>query len=185
MKNSIIAILIGAILIMAYQTLSWMMLPIHASSHKYTPMEDSLIQSMSGLETGVYFLPGEEPGASKEEIMAKREASIGKPWAILSYHEKMEMNMAKSVGLGLLINIIIAWLVVYLIQSGNITGKNNILRTTMLIGFITIFTTTIMEWNWFSTPMHNMTGDILDQIIISLILGLWLGYYFSRKPKVN
>lgn len=183
MKYSIIAILIGALFVLIFQALSWMVSPIHANSHKYTPMEDSLLTAMQGLETGVYYLPGEPEGATMDEINAKHEASIGKPWAVLYYHEKLEMNMFKNIGLAFLINIIMVGLLVWILKTGNITEKSKILSTTMVVSAIIVFSALIMQWNWFSTPMHNLIGDIIDQLVAGLILGLWLGYYFNRKAK--
>jgi hypothetical protein len=42
-----------------------------------------------------------------------------------------------------------------------------------------------MNWNWFSTPWHYLTGEILDQLIGALLLGLWLGFILGRKPKTT
>ena len=184
MKNSIIAILIGAVLVLVYQSLSWMMLPIHANSHKYTTMEDSLLQSMNGLESGVYFLPGEPPGASMEEIQAKREGAIGKPWALLYYHETMEMNMFKSIGLAFLINVILVWLIVWIIKTGNITEKQAIFKLNFVVALIIVFSALIMQWNWFSTPMHNLVGDVIDQLAATLpSTNQHGGYYHNGKAS--
>ena len=185
MKNSIIAILIGALILFVYQAMAWMVLPVHANSHKYTTTEDSLLAAMSGLEEGVYYLPGTPPNISKSEAQQLQENNVGKPWAMIYYHETLEMNMAKSMGLGFLIDLIAVALIVQLIRLGNITGKGNILRVNMLIAFIIIFTTAMMNWNWFSTPWHYLTGEILDQLIGGLLLGLWLGFILSRKPKTT
>ena len=183
MKNSIIAILIGALILFVYQALAWMVLPVHANSHKYTATEDSLLAAMNDLEEGVYCLPGTPPNIGKSEAQKLHENNVGKPWAMLYYHENLEMNMGKSMGLGFLIDLIAVALTVRLIQLGNITGKSNILRATMVIAFIIVFSSAIMNWNWFSTPWHYLTGEILDHLIGGLLLGLWLGFILGRKPK--
>ncbi|MEZ5015250.1 MAG: hypothetical protein R2794_13255 [Chitinophagales bacterium] len=101
MKKTLIAVLIGAIILFAYQALSWMVSPVHKNSMKYSANEQSVLESMSGMQDGMYMMPGRPPGTSESELRDKADEMMGKPWAMVMYHSSMEMNMAKNSLVGL------------------------------------------------------------------------------------
>ena len=81
MKKIIIGSLVGAILLFAWQSLSWMVMGIHDKAMKHTTAQDSILSAMSGItEEGQYMLPSLPPGSSHkdmEEYMKKMKANPG------------------------------------------------------------------------------------------------------------
>ncbi len=158
MKKTIIAVLIGAIIMFIYQALSWTVSPIHKNSMKYTDRQDSILQSMQGLEEGFYRLPNVPPGTSMSEAGDLMKPRLGQPWALIEYHHEMSEDMVKPMLIGFLLDFLAVWLLVGLIHRGNFTGFSKILGVSFSVGLIIIFSAVLMDWNWWSTPMHYVTG---------------------------
>jgi len=183
MKKSIIAVLIGAIIMFVYQALSWMMLPIHKNSMKYTPEQDSILQSMQGLEEGFYRLPNVPPGTSMSEAQETMKARVGQPWALVVYHESMSMAMGKQMAVGFILDLLAVWFFVWIVRKMQKQTLGSITTMALVVGIIIILVTHLMDWNWWTTPMHYVSGQIIDALLMWLLTGLWLGWYLSRKPK--
>ncbi len=181
MKKTIIAVLLGTIVMFIYQALSWMILPTHENSIKYTDHQDAILQSMSGLEEGMYNLPYAPPGTSMSEEQKLMEANIGKPWAMMIYHPALESNMGKNMAIGFLINLVAVWFFVWLLRKGNIITMGGILAASLVVAIIVIFNTHLMNMNWFSYPMHFLWGEIIDTLVMWLLTGIAVGLILRRK----
>ncbi|RMD75958.1 MAG: hypothetical protein D6818_00920, partial [Bacteroidetes bacterium] len=90
MKNTLIASLVAALIAFVFQAMSWMVLPIHHNSFKYTPGQDAVIEALQAHlpEDGMYMIPMPDPATTTAEQQAEfNEAMVGKPWAIVNYHQ--------------------------------------------------------------------------------------------------
>jgi hypothetical protein len=187
MKRTLIATLVGAIIIFIYQGLSWEALPIHKNSFKYTPAQDSIMSALSGQlkEDGMYFMPLYPPGTAHEDAENMMKANIGKPWAMVSYHAVLDFDMVGDMLTGVLLNLLAVWIIVYILTkaAGVFSTFNSRLWLTILIYMVVALQSTLMEWNWLHSPSHYICPAIIDELISALLLGLWLGWYLGRKPK--
>ena len=183
MKRSIIAILVGTVVLFVYQAMSWMVLPIHNNSFMYTSRQDSILATLSGLEEGYYSLPGKAPGTTDEEHHKNMESMNGKPWAMVHYHHSFSMNMGPSMLRGFSINLIAVWIVVMILSSA--AGVFNTFRSrlwvSLLFAIFCITQSNLMDWNWFETPMHYTSGAVIDKLLGWLLTGSWLAWYMGRK----
>lgn len=187
MKRTLIATLVGALIIFVYQSLSWMALPVHTNSFKRTPAQDSILGTLSSQLTqdGMYYMPMPPEGASHEEAEKMMKDCTGKPWALISYHRALDYDMAKNMIIGLLLNILAAWIVVYILTkaAGIFSTFSSRVWITFLIYVLVVAQSPLMEWNWLSSPMHYISGEIIDGLVGGLLLGIWLGWYMGRAPK--
>src|SRR4051812_1968417 len=94
MKKSLIAAMVGGIIIFLWQFLSWTILNLHQPAQKYTAKQDAVMTTLSSnLEEGGYYLPSIPESSSWAEHEKAMTESVGKPWATIQYHKALEDNM--------------------------------------------------------------------------------------------
>lgn len=185
MKKIIISSLIGAIIVFIIQAASWMVLPIHKHSLKYTQAQDSIIEVLSAnlQEDGVYMLPYLDPDKStRQEMQELEKASVGKPWAVVYYHQVGQTMIPGQFILGFLFNLFAVLVIAIILHS----TKNSITsfagRYLLVIGFVlfSLFQGSLINWNWWSTPGHYVSGEIIDHLLTWGIGGIWLAWYHRK-----
>jgi len=179
MNKALIGALVGGLILFLWQFLSWSVLGIHSSEMAYTDKQDVILQCLneSGVEEGTYFLPNAPADMSSEERQAMYEANIGKPWAMVSYHDSMSANMASNMIRGLVVNILAVFLLCYiLIGRSDLTMQKTIISAVM-VGLISYFTTSYMGSIWFET---DTIGHLIDAIVQWAACGAWLGFWLNR-----
>lgn len=181
MKKMLIGAIIGGILLMAWQTLSWTMLQLHYKGTEYTPKQDTILAVLgSQLEKeGSYFMPGHPKDASSEVIEKTMQDAEGKPWAVVSYHSSLEVNMGMNVVRGLLVNIVLAWLLCWAISKMNAPSFSTILIASIGAGLIAFLNGIYTAHIWFET--FDLNAHLLDAIVSWGLVGLWLGWWWRRK----
>lgn len=189
MKKFLLAVIVGAIVLFAYQGLSWTVLPIHKSSLKYSAAQDTLLEAISGAlpAEGVYYLPMPDPDAagSQEDYQAMEKERAGKPWAILQYHPAYKGGMGLRMGMGLLIDLMAVSLVVYFLglAGGRLKTFGGRFIAVWLFGVFFVLTGPLSDWNWWNTPRHYMNGIILDGLLGWGLCGLWLAWFLGRGSQ--
>lgn len=180
MKKQLIATLVGGLILFVWQFLSWSMLNIHADEYKYTPNQDTILQTLTrNLEgTGTYMLPGLPPGSSKEDEERLMESGKGKPWASIQYHQtfggNMGVYMARAFSADLLAVFLLVWL---LLRFANLDFTTTMLAS-LAAGGIGYLTTSYLNSIWFET---NSLGHLIDTVAQWGLAGIWLGWWLNRK----
>ncbi len=182
MSKVLVSALVGAIILFVFQALSWMALGIHAKSFKYLPEQDEVLEVMSKyMEEGYYYLPYFDPETtSEEEQMAFQKESEGKPWVMVAYHPKMEMNMAKNMGLGFLSDLLTCLIISLILVNANAPSFRLKMFFVMMIATLVMLGGPIMEANWFSTPGHYLYGMVVDIFVGYFLAGLWMSWWTGR-----
>ena len=126
MKKTLIAAIVGGIVLFMWQFLSWTALNLHSASQQYTPKQDSILQMLkTNLDKeGGYYMPSAPIGTSFEDMEKLAAANVGKPWASVQYHASLEYNMGTNMVRGLVADIFIIWLLCWIlakIASNNFT----------------------------------------------------------------
>src|SRR5258706_11506208 len=105
MKKWIIGSLIGAIIVFAWQFLSWMMMDLHSAEHKYTPAQDQILSTLNAanLEEGMYVMPNVPSTASQDDHQKLWKENNGKPWAMVTYGKTAKADMATPMIMGFVI----------------------------------------------------------------------------------
>ena len=180
MTKQIIAVLVSAVLLFVWQFLSWSMLGIHQTEFKYTPNQEKILQALSEnlTEEGQYFLPGVPPGTSMDQEQAMMQANAGKPWAHISYHKSLNMAMGMSMFRGFAVDIISAFLLVWLLLKIENRPLSTVLLSSLAVGLIGYFTIPYLNSVWFET---KSLGYLIDSVAQWGLVGVWLGWWLNRK----
>lgn len=189
MKNLIIGSLVAAIILFVFQALSWMALPIHDNALKYSPNQDAILSALNAnlTEGGLYAIPNVPPGTSQEEQAAFDQSMVGKPWAIVNYNTAYPGMMASQFIYGFLLNFFAAFVIAYVISAcGDKFGTFGS-KVMLVMGFalFLVLQGSLMMANWWATPWHYLSGEIIDHLIGWFLAGLWLAWYFSRGQKTT
>ena len=193
MKKFIIGSFVSAVILFVWSSLSWTVLPIHTCSFHYTPKQDSIMKVLngSGMESGEYMLPtvdnrpGHPVGMMNEnyrkEVEELRKSSEGKSFAMLIYNkEGAHMDPMQFVR-GFLIDLLSAMFVVILLAMSKDKLTTFFMRwwAVLLIGFVVVFNSYLLEWNWLMFPWHFIKGEIIDTVVEWGLIGLWLAWYIK------
>ena len=185
MKKMIIGALVGGIILFAWQFLTWAALNLHEAQQKYTPKQDSIMAYLSTQfsEDGGYMMPNVAPGTSREEMEKQMEASIGKPWVQVFYHKSRPgMNsMFMNMGHSLLVNIIIIWLLCWLLTKINAPSFGTVFIGTLGTGIITFLHGPYTMHIWYD--IFDLMAHLVDALVAWGVAGLWLGWWLTRKKK--
>lgn len=183
MKKWLIGSLIGAILVFAWQFLSWTMLGLHDSEAKYLPNQDSLLNYLSAniKEDGIYMLPTVPPGSSTAEMEALGEKMNGKAWATVMYKKEYVSDMVMPLVRGFLVDLFIVFCLIYVLTRGGTPPAMRVLAGSVAVGLITFLWGPYMSHNWFQTPTEILMGHLIDALVAWGVAGIWLGWWLNRR----
>jgi hypothetical protein len=171
MKRKILFSLIGAVIIFAWQFLSYAMPNFHKSAAGYTDKQDEILQKLdeTGLKEGMYLLGQPDPSLSGTEQQALMDKMEGKPWAVINYHKVNSMSMAMPMIRGFLVCFTISFLLFWIfLQQKNPTLMNRLFLS-LAIGMIGFFFTPYTNFIWYKAP--DIFAHFADSIVPWLILG--------------
>jgi hypothetical protein len=181
MTKHIVAAVVAGIVIMAWQTASHTFLQMHASQEQYTPNQDVILKVLSENldKQGQYYLPNVPPGTSMEEMEKVMEENMGKPYATILYSPKNETSMPANLLRGLGTNILLGFVLAWLMRKIKVQTFRNILTASMLVGFISFCFYPYPAFIWYQTP--GIWMELADSVAAFTLAGLWLGWWMTRK----
>lgn len=172
MKHKLLFSLIGAIIIFAWQFLSYAMPNFHKSATTFTPAQDSILQMLEkhGISEGMYLLGQPDPSLSQAEQQAMMETMEDKPWAVINYHKVNSMSMAMPMIRGFLVCFVISFLLFWLFLQQKSPTLMNRLLLSLAVGMIGFFFVPYTNFIWYKAP--DIFAHFADAIIPWVILGL-------------
>jgi hypothetical protein len=181
MKKVIIGGLVGGILLFAWQTVSWTVSGLHEKGQAYTAKQDTIINFLNGigLEEGSYLMPREKSDASSEEMEKAMKEMEGKPWAKLTYYKAWSLNMGMNMARGLIADIIIICLLCWIFGKMGAQSFSTYLIASLCIGIIAFTYGPYTGHIWY--PLHDISGHFIDALASWGLVGIWLGWWMSRK----
>ena len=180
MKKLLVGAIVGGIIIFLWQFLSFAALDLHSDAQRYTPKQDTLLNVLrSNLTEGKYYLPGVPENASSDDEAKLMEQMVGKDWAIIDYHAKYENDMVMNLIRSLLANIIIVYLLGWILTRGGPLSFSTILLASIFTGLIAFLNFPYANFIWFKSP--GIWADLKDGIIPWAVTGAWLGWWLNRK----
>lgn len=187
MKKIIISALIGALIVFVYQAASWMFLGIHANSTKAAANSEEVMSVLNTnmKESAVYDIPYWDMKANPEEQEKMAKEAEGKPWARISYHTSWSGGMGAPMARGYLLDLV-AMFVLALIISKSEGSFSNRFMMGIYMSVYTLCLSVLMDWNWWATPGAYVAGILTDTIVIGILSGLWMAWYWGRgEAKTN
>jgi len=182
MKKYVIGALVGAIIIFAWQFLSWSLLAIHAKEAKYLPAQDSILNILSSTikEDGRYLLPTSPPGTSQEEMQKAAEQRNNQPLATITYKSKFVYSMSSPMIWGFVIDIILVVLLISILTRGGLPTFIQIFTGSIAVGIFSFLWGPYTQYNWFQVPWESIQGHLIDAVAAWGLCGLWLGWWLRR-----
>jgi hypothetical protein len=180
MRKILIGALVGGVILFIWQSISWMVLDLHAKANQYTPQQTEIMDLLNKQLTadGEYFLPNHPPDATMDEAMAAMDAMEGKPWAKISYHKSMDANMTMNMIRGLIVNIIAVALLCWILVRINVPAFSTVLLASLFTGLIVFLNAPYTQYIWYES--FDIWAHFADAVMEWGLVGLWLGYYLRR-----
>ncbi|MEY4274572.1 MAG: hypothetical protein RL638_1520 [Bacteroidota bacterium] len=181
MKKTLIGGIVGGLIIFFWQAFSQMAFNLHEPSQKYSPGQDSVLIALSKhlKEPGGYMLPRMKEMLSMEEMEKFTKSIQGKPWAIVRYYPSNDTNMSSNMIRGLIVNILLAMLLIWIIQQLKVPTKGLIFRLSLVVGFIAFTNVAYTEHIWY--PVFDIRASLIDALASWGLCGLWLGYWMTKR----
>jgi len=186
MKKAIVGSIVGGLIIFIWQFISFAAVDLHKAAHQYTDKQDAIMNFLNsqGLKEGGYMLPSVPEGTSWSDRDKAMEASAGKPWVMIQYHEKMEANMTMNMIRGVFVNIVTVLLFCWLIGKMSAPGFGTIVGSAIVVGLIAFLYEPYTGSIWYKWA--DIWGFFLDAIIAWGLTGLWLGWWLRRgRPQMS
>lgn len=180
MKNQLIGALVAALLLFIWQFLSWGVFNLHGSAMQYTANQDAILEALNAanLEEGQYFIPRAPEGASEDEQQLMRTEHEGQPWALVSYHTSLEDRMGFNLLRGFVINLVAAFLLVWLLGKMANPDMKTCLMGSIAVGLIGYFTINYLNAIWFES---DTIPYLIDAVVSWGLVGLWLGWWIPGR----
>ena len=186
MKKIIIGAIVGGIIIFICQTLSWTILDLHRPANEYHPKQDEIMTFLNSHfnEDGGFYLPNTPPGSSSEVMQDYMKQAEGKPWALISYHKKMEMNMGMNIFRALIVDMLMVGLFCWILSRFANPKFSNVLIASLLMGMIAFLNFPYAVHIWYDT--FDLGASLIDALAGWGLAGLWLGWWYGRNTtRVN
>ena len=180
MKKTVIASLIGGLILFIWQFLSQAALDLHQVEHQYTPQQDTIINFLaSQLKEGKYTVPLPKPNCTMEEAQKFMDETVGKPMATIDYKIKDDSSMIMNLVRGFLCNIVIIWIFISLLLKIDARSFKTILIASVSIGLIGFLNHSYTNYIWYHAPGVYM--DLLDAVVGWGLVGLYLGKAYKNQ----
>ena len=182
MKKYLVGALVGAIILFAWQGLSWMAIGIHDKSMKYHPSQNEIMSLLSSTtkEDGLYMLPS---APTKKEQMKMMEEMDGKPWASVIYHQSKKTGMVMPMVRAFLVDFFLAIAFIYLITRAGTPIPRRVFSASVALGLSYFLWSPYMGHIWFDLPWHMIQGDLIDAIVAWSLCGFWMGWWLNRPSN--
>lgn len=183
MKQTILAGVVGGIVLSFWGALAWMVLPLHDASVHGLDSEDAIIEVLRAniAAQGVYYFPhlraetaemtDAEREAAEEEVAEKyRRGPIG----MIVYNPLgAEPMMVGQFVSGFIINIIAAFLAAWFLSRSTAAASSYLARVAFC-GMLGVFASVVVHlpyWNWMAFPLNFTTAMVADTVIGWLLAG--------------
>jgi hypothetical protein len=182
MKKWLVGSLVGAIIVFAWQAVSWMVMDLHSAEHKYTDAQDQILTNLnsSNLEEGTYMMPNLKPGSKNEQRPEYINNTNGKPWALITYVKAVDTGMANPMIMGFIIDLLLVILVISILVRGGLPSFIGIVTGCIAIGVFSFLWEPYMSHNWYHVPWSSVYAHLIDSIVAWGACGLWLGWWLRR-----
>lgn len=173
-----IPILVSAVAVFVISSLFWMVIKHHDSDWKGLPNEASILDAMrkAGVRRGQYRFPY-APGREMQSPEMKKKMEEG-PAGMLSYWEKWDFGMGRSLGIWFVylvgLSIFVAYLAGHALPGGApFAAVFRFAGATAVLGYCgALFPSSI----WWGRAWSTTLKDVFDGIVYGLATGAVFGW---------
>lgn len=192
--KTLLASVVGGIILFMWGFLAWVVLPLHNSSIRDIPGEEVVLSALvsTGMSKGAYLFPGmnHRDGMTEAEEEAARSVWTEKhkrgPVGIIVYDPvgvdpDMPLPMVRGVIICILAAFVVAWM---LVRSTAVQG--NFVARVAFCGMFGIFLTIaahLVNWNWMYFPLDYTIAMSVDSLVGWTLAGM--GIAAVIKPSVD
>lgn len=176
MKKSLIAGLVGGLIVFVWGAFSHMVLPLGEMGFSILPNEDPVLEALKSniTEPGLYFFPGMSHmrEATPEEMKAWEEKYKAGPIGLLLFNPQGEAPMSpRQLGMELFTNVLAASIIAIVLSSMSVSIIQGSFFSALL-GLFAWLSISASYWNWYSFPSIFILAEGFDQVISWLLGGL-------------
>lgn len=187
MQKYLSAALLGAIIVMIWGFISWVVLPWHSWGTKsFTQEGQAVTQAIKSeaLEPGVYFLPNMPKDLHKNPESEKQWQEKAKegPFAFISVKPRGTIwDMKVMLFVQFVIQFIAALIVAWLLSLTYITSTiKNALYVALAVS-AGAFIANLSNWNWWGFPLEMSIVNFIDVFLGWFIAGLVMSLIIKRR----
>ena len=184
-KQWIIGSLVGAIIVFAWQSLSWTVLGIHDKQMKYTPAQNEIMNVLNSslTEEGLYALPSAATMQEKQDMIKEME---GKPWASIIYHKEYNSEMVMRMIRAFLVDLVLVISLIYLFtRGGSVPIPRRVFAGSVAYGLAFFLAGEYMGRIWFDLPWSMIMTNLIDNLASWTLCGAWLAWWMNRNKPVR
>jgi hypothetical protein len=184
MKKSLIAALVGGVIIFIWQFISWGAANLHGKAQQYTPKQEAIMSFLQSqqLEEGGYMMPSLPRTASSAEWTALMESSDGKPWMSVQVHNSMQNNMVMNMVRSLIVNVLTVALLCWVLVRLQAPTSRTIFLASLFTGLIVFFNAPYTGIIWYSG--FDIWAHLADAVVSWGACGLWLAWWLRRDASL-
>ena len=177
MKRTILAGLVGGLILFVWSFLAWTKLPLHKPTLHNISNEDVVIDVLRNNINmkGVYLFPGMPTSDDQATMDAYTKKYMAGPLGMIIYDPQGTdpMMVGQFIG-GLIIFILSAYMAAWFLSRSTAAASSYIARVSFcgMLGIFISFFAHLSTWNWMGYPMDYTTAMVADAITGWLLAGL-------------
>ena len=187
--RTLIAGLLGGVLIFFWGFLAHVVLPIGEMGMKQAPvaLEDQVAATLKGLPgEGIYMIPGMDPAKMNDEAAKKAfgERATAMPYAFVVYQPEgrdivnnMTPNLVTQFVSDLLCGLAAAFV------AAMIAGFGRRVQAVLAMGAFTWLAANVPYWNWYRLPLAFTEGAFIETMVSALVAGLGIAWWLGRGER--
>jgi len=187
MARTLLAAVLGGVILLVWGILAWMILPIHNDTVKSLPNEEAVVTALQSTPgQGVYFFPAMPKNTSDAAALdAYKERYRRGPMGMIVYDPNgADPMMVSNIIVGLLIYILAALVAAWFYERSTALAGTLLQRLSFfgMLGIFLSLATYFANWNWMGYPLSFTTSMALDTIVGWLLAG-WGITLVIKQPK--
>jgi len=190
MARTLLASLLGAVILVVWGMLAWVALPLHKDTLQNLPNEDAVVTALQALPgQAVYIFPGMPKDRNDKAAMdAYTQKYAHGPMGMIVYDPRGgDPFMVSSLIYGLIIAFLSALIATWAYQRSTAITGTFIQRVSFfgMFGLFLALAGYFNNWNWMGYPLGYTTSMALDTLIAWLLAGLGIMLVVKAPMKAE
>lgn len=188
MGRIILATIIGAVLLFAWNFVSWMVVKLHDGSMRSLEAEPLVVEMLrsADVEPGAYYFPAPpedmKDQAAMDDFTARhRQGPLGM-LIVSAGTEPMEPMMFVT---GFALNVISVLIAALLLASAGIRHASGRVLFVAALGVLVTVVSDLSYWNWMRFPSDHSLAMVADNVIGWIFVGIALAALIRPKPATT